>query len=64
VDNVTARRAGEFVEAMLLAPILKPMVAGVSMLGDYEVDLLAREMAQHDRNGFAALIASQLELRP
>jgi hypothetical protein len=61
VDSVTARRAGELFEAMLLAPILRPMIAGAGMLGDYELDLLAHEVARHDRRGFAALIAARLE---
>jgi hypothetical protein len=61
VDSVTARRAGELFEAMLLMPILRPMVAGAGMLGDYELDLLANEMARHDGNGFAAFVAASLE---
>lgn len=46
---------------MLLTPILRPMVAGAGMLGDYELDLLANEMARHDANGFAAFVAASLE---
>jgi hypothetical protein len=61
VDSVTARRAGELIEATLLAPILRPMIAGAGTLGDYELDLLATEIARHDDRGFAALIASRLE---
>jgi hypothetical protein len=60
VDSVTARRAGELFETMLLAPILRPMIAGGGTLGDYELDLLARDVARRDRT-FAALIAAQLE---
>jgi hypothetical protein len=60
VDSVTARRAGELVETMLLAPILRPMIAGAGTLGDYELDLLARDVARHDST-FASLIAEQLE---
>jgi hypothetical protein len=63
VDSVTARRAGELIETMLLAPILRPIVADAPMLGDYEVDLLAREMAHHDASAFATLIAARLERR-
>jgi hypothetical protein len=61
VDSVTARRAGEVIEALLLVPILRPMVAGIPALGDYELDLLAREISHHDGRGFAALIAARLE---
>jgi hypothetical protein len=61
VDSLTARRAGETIEALLIAPILRPMIAGTEALGEYELDLLAREIARRDRCGFAALIASRLE---
>jgi hypothetical protein len=64
VDSVTAQRVGETFEAMLLAPILRPMVAGLSMLGDYELDLLAGEIARHDGRGFAQLLARRLERVP
>jgi hypothetical protein len=60
VDSVTARLAGEMLESMLLVPILRPMIAGVATLGDYELDLLAREIAKHDARGFAALVAARL----
>jgi hypothetical protein len=49
---------------MLLAPMLRPMIAGAGTLGEYELDLLAREMARHDERGFAALIAAKLEGAP
>jgi hypothetical protein len=61
VDSVTARRTGELFEAMLLMPILRPMVAGAGMLGDYELDLLANELARDDASGFAAFVAARLE---
>jgi hypothetical protein len=64
VDSVTARQAGEFVEALLLAPALRPMLEGAGTLGDYELDLLAREIAHYDERGFAAAIAAQLERAP
>lgn len=46
---------------MLLAPILRPMIAGVGTLGEYELDLLANEIARHDAHGFAAFVAASLE---
>jgi hypothetical protein len=61
VDSVTARRAGEMLESILLAPVLRPLVAGNGMLGDYELELLAQEIAHSDGAGFAAMIASRLE---
>jgi hypothetical protein len=45
---------------MLLAPILQPIVGSSAELGSYELDLMAREVARHDRSGFAALLATQL----
>ena len=61
MDSVTARRAGELIEAMLLAPLLRPMITGAGMLGDYELSLLAQEIARHDARGFAVSIAAGLE---
>lgn len=46
---------------MLLVPILRPMLAGSGLLGDYELDMLSREIAARDQHGFAELIASRLE---
>jgi hypothetical protein len=64
MDGVTARRAGEMIETMLLVPILRPMISGTGMLGDYELDLLAGEVARHDGRGFAALLGTRLERGP
>jgi hypothetical protein len=61
VDSATARLAGELLESMLLVPILRPMLAGSGLLGDYELDMLSREIAARDQHGFAELIASRLE---
>jgi hypothetical protein len=48
-------------ESILLAPVLRPLIGGAGMLGDYELELLAQEIARSDGAGFAALIASRLE---
>ncbi|HEX4012303.1 MAG TPA: hypothetical protein VHX17_00280 [Candidatus Cybelea sp.] len=61
MDSIAARRAGEMFEAMLLAPVLRPLCTGAGTLGDYELDLLAHEVARSDRRGFAALVAARLE---
>ncbi|HET6275306.1 MAG TPA: hypothetical protein VFE16_05125 [Candidatus Cybelea sp.] len=61
MDSAAARRAGEIFEAMLLAPVLRPMISGAGTLGEYELDLLASEIARHDRGGFAAFVAASLE---
>jgi hypothetical protein len=51
-------------EAMLLAPVLRPLMDGGGTLGEYELDLLAGEIAAHDGRGFAALLASRLQRSP
>lgn len=61
MDSVAARRAGEMLESILLAPVLRPLIVGAGMLGDYELEFLAQEIAHSDGEGFAALIASRLE---
>ncbi len=61
MDSVTARRAGEMLESILLSPVLRPLVAGNGMLGDYELELLAQEIARSDGGRFAAMIAARLE---
>jgi hypothetical protein len=45
VDSATALRAGQMLEAMLLAPLLRPFFAEVPIVGEYE---------------FAAMIAASL----
>jgi hypothetical protein len=60
VDSATALRAGQMFEAMLLAPVLRPLVDGEPILGEYELDWLAQEIAARDAGGFAALIAAGL----
>lgn len=64
MDSVAALQAGQTIEALLLAPILRPMIAGMSVLGDYELELLAGEMARRDVHGFGQLIARRLEAAP
>ena len=63
MDSVTARHAAELFEALLLAPVLRPMIADAGTLGDYELDSLAREIARRDQR-FAALLAERLENAP
>ncbi len=48
---------------MLLAPVLRPAFAGIEPFGEYEVDLLARDVAERDGSGFAALVAAGLKAR-
>jgi hypothetical protein len=51
-------------ETVLLAPMLRPLVAGVGFAGDYELTLLAQEIAEHDTGGFASVLARQLRIAP
>jgi hypothetical protein len=49
VDSATALRAGQMLEAMLLAPVLRPLFADVPILDEYE---------------FAEMIAASLKRAP
>jgi hypothetical protein len=64
VDNAAALQAGAAFEAMLLVPMLRPMLPAGEAIGEYGLDLLARELATRDGRGFAGIIAAQLEKRP
>ena len=46
-------------EALLFAPMLRPLLAGAGFAGGYEVSLLAQDLAERD-SGFAAILAAQL----
>jgi hypothetical protein len=64
VDSVSARQIGVAFEAMLLAPMLQPIVQGADAIGEYGIDLLARSIAGGDAHGFAALVAVRFEALP
>ncbi len=49
---------------MLLVPMLRPMIPTSDALGEYGLDVLAREIAAHDPQGFAGVIAAELRARP
>ena len=59
MDSGTAIRAAQMFEALMLAPVLRPMISGAGLLGDYELDMLARDIAERDGT-FARLIAAGL----
>lgn len=61
MDSQGGRQVGETLEALLLVPFLRPMIAGMSGVGDYELDLFAQSIAEHDAGGFADLVAHALE---
>jgi hypothetical protein len=63
VDSAAAFDVGVALEAMLLTPMLRPMMAGDDTLGEYGLDLIARGIAARDIHGFSAVLASQLEAR-
>ncbi|MBV9027781.1 MAG: hypothetical protein JO311_04140 [Candidatus Eremiobacteraeota bacterium] len=62
MDSVAATRVAQMFEAVMLAPVLRPMIAGAGLLGDYELDTLARDIAERD-GSFARLIAAGLAQR-
>jgi hypothetical protein len=47
-------------EAAILAPVLRPMFAQ-SELGDFGLGVLARGIAETDRQGFGAALAARLQ---
>jgi len=59
VDN--AARAGAAFEAMLIEPMLQPLMPALGELGGYGLDLLAREIAARDGGAFARLVGAALE---
>lgn len=61
MDSAAAHRIGAVLEGMLLAPMLRPMVADAGIAGDYELDLLAQQIARQDSHGFASLVADRLQ---
>jgi len=61
VDSVSARAAGRACEALLAAQMLRPMTKSWGELGSFGTQAVADAIAASDTNGFAALIAQQLE---
>lgn len=61
MDSAAAHRAGAAFEAMLLKDVLAPLTRGTQGLGDFGANALAQTIAEHDANGFGALIAARLE---
>ncbi len=59
VDN--AARAGSALEAVLLEPVLQPLIAALGEFGGYGLNLLAREIAAKDGSAFARLVGTALE---
>lgn len=49
---------------MLLAPLLRPLVAGADAIGEYGLELVARDIATRGAGGFGALVAARFEGRP
>ncbi|HEY1654870.1 MAG TPA: hypothetical protein VGF86_07150 [Candidatus Tumulicola sp.] len=62
MDSAAAREIGRALETVLLAPILRPLAT--QPFGEFGSDALAREIADADSGGFAALVAATLEREP
>jgi hypothetical protein len=59
VDSADARSVGVALEAMLLTPMLQPLVTGMDAIGTYGLGAIARELAEADSNRFAALVSAR-----
>lgn len=64
MDSTASTRVAALFEAVLLAPMLRPLVQGLGIAGDYELTVLAQDLAQRDGHGFAAALAEQLHVTP
>jgi hypothetical protein len=47
VDSAGMREVRVQFEALLIAPLLKPLTGSMGATGEYEADLFAREIAVH-----------------
>ena len=61
VDSATASGVATSLEAMLLAPMFRPLFAGCDVLGEYGIGEVARAVARDDTGGFAARLKAALE---
>ncbi len=60
MDTAAARQVGVTFEALLLEQALRPLARGCGALGTYGIGSIARGIAEHDDDGFAALIAAEM----
>ena len=60
MDSAAARQVGITFEALLLESALQPLARGNDALGEYGIGAIARSVAEHDRNGFAAVLAAEV----
>jgi hypothetical protein len=61
VDSAERLRAAQAFEAMLLVPLLRPMLPASDAFGEYGLSIVARDIASHDRSGFAGMLADAFE---
>lgn len=61
VDRIA--RAGIAFETLLLEPMLQPLMPAFGDFGGFALDLVARDIAAHDGNGFVRLIDAALDRR-
>jgi hypothetical protein len=59
VDSATALRLGAAFEALLIEPMLAPLVTR-GAFGEYGAGLIAEAIAERDSRGFGALVARRL----
>lgn len=64
MDSIARAQVASAFEALLLVPVLRRAFAGADALGDFGVDLLAREIASKGDGRFAQLVAGEMERRP
>ena len=61
MDNVAARRVGAQFEGLLIEQLLAPLGASFAEIATLSLAPLAQSIAEHDGNGFGALLAAWLE---
>lgn len=64
MDSTAPRAVAAAFEAMVLVPMLRPLLPAGDAFGDYGLTLLASDVARRERGGFADALAAALERRP
>ena len=63
MDSTAPRSIAAAFEAIVLVPMLRPLLPAADEFGDYGLTLLAGDIARRDRGGFAAAFVAALERR-
>jgi hypothetical protein len=61
VNSAEGLRAGQAFEAMLLVPLLRPMLPRSDAFGEYGLGIVARDIARLDHSGFARVLADAFD---